>query len=72
MTVPAFGVFVLLPGTELGRMDQAVREVADVAELHAAIDDAMAKMPWRAITIFRGEDIPRALEGAAGPTPMGE
>lgn len=69
--VPAFGVFVLMPDAEPGRMDMATRECADVAEMHAAIDEALAQGDWRAITVFRGEDIPRALDGAY-PTPGGD
>lgn len=68
-SIPQFGLFVLLPDAVGGRMDQAVREAADVAELHAVIDAALVGMPWRAITIFHGEDIPKALEGAE-PTPQ--
>lgn len=67
-TVPAYGVFVLMPQSEPGRLDEATKECADVAELHAAIDQALEHGQWQAMCIVRGEDIPLMLQGAY-PTP---
>lgn len=64
-----FGVFILTK-IEGGRMDQAVREFDSIDTALGEIRELVAteRTEWKAITIIRGEDMPKMLEGAF-PTP---